>query len=459
MLRLTAGKGGEMKLFSSGNAARGVWDSIRTSLWFLPAIMGSLAPALTYGARLIDKRLGTGSDESFPALIFVSEPSQAREMLTTILSSISTMASLVFSITMVVLTLAAGQFGPRLVRNFMGRLQTQLVLGTFVMTIIYSLLLLSSIGPSEGSAAYLSVTTAIALAVLCVALLVFYIHQLGKSIMSETLIEVVGRELDKGVRELPVQGAQRDPEEALPEDFGHRAALFDVGAFGYVQAIEIRRIVKAAREADVLIGLYLRAGDFAIENGHAFGIYPADRATPELAELVTRSITLGPHRTPVQDLEYSIRHLVEIAVRALSPGINDPYTAVSAIHRLSAPWPSMMRRCVPPGVFHDGEGMLRVICSRSTYGSLLNASFSQIRQAGSDKPLILIHLLKTFQATALCARTEEQRSALRSEVNAVLEDARRDIMNAADLRDVEQHAQRTLDDLQELTEPGASAAV
>lgn len=92
-------KGKNMKRLSSGNAARAILDSDRTSLWFLPAIMGSLAPALTYGARAIDNRLGTGADESFPALIFVSEPEQARELLTTILSSISTMASLVFSIT------------------------------------------------------------------------------------------------------------------------------------------------------------------------------------------------------------------------------------------------------------------------------------------------------------------------------------------------------------------------
>lgn len=447
-----------MNPFSSGNAARAVWDAVRTSLWFLPAIMGSLAPALTSAARAVDSRLGTGPDEGFPALIFVSEPEQARELLTTILASISTMASLVFSITMVVLTLAAGQFGPRLVRNFMGRLQTQLVLGTFVMTIIYALLLLSSIAPDEGLTPYLSVTLAIALAVLCVALLVFYIHQLARSIMSETLIEAVGRELDKGVRALPVLGDQASPEEALPDDFRQKAALFGVKTFGYVQAIEIRRIVEAARKADVVVGLYLRAGDFAIENGQAFGIYPAERATPELADLVTRSITLGAHRTPVQDLEFSIRHLVEIAVRALSPGINDPYTAVSAIHRLSAPWPSLMGRCVPSGVFHDNEGLLRVVCPGSTYAALLNASFSQIRQAGSEKPLILIHLLKALKAMAPCTRTDEQRRALRAEVQAILEDAGRDIRNRLDLRDVEQHAQRVLEDLHDQDVP-VSAAV
>lgn len=410
------------RLISRDNAAWALWDGVRTSLWFLPSIMGIAALALTMAALALDDWLGHGPDETFPSLIYVSEPAQARELLATVLTSMITMASLVFSITMVVLTLAASQFGPRLIRNFMGRLQTQIVLGTFVMTIIYSLLLLASIGTSETgeTKAYLSVTLAVGLAVICVALLVLYIHQLGSSIMSETLIEAVGWELDQGIRELRPLGKTTDPEVALPDDFDERAALCRVEASGFVQAIEFEGILDAARSADVLVGLFLRAGDYAIQNGRAFGIYPAERATPELARAIAKSITLGVHRTPVQDLEFSIRHLVEIAVRALSPGINDPYTAVSVIHRLSAVWTRLLDKAVPNGVFHDDDGRLRVVCPRPTYAALLNASFSQIRQNGADKPLILIHLLQAFKAISYCARTEEQRIALREQVDAVL---------------------------------------
>ncbi|MBM3606345.1 MAG: DUF2254 domain-containing protein [Alphaproteobacteria bacterium] len=439
------------RLFSRGNAVQALWDAVRTSLWFLPAILGVAALALTWGALALDEWLGQGPDESFPSLIYVSEPAQARELLATILTSIITMASLVFSITMVVLTLAASQFGPRLIRNFMGRLQTQLVLGTFVLTIIYSLLLLASIGPGESGEtnAYLSVTLAIGLAVICVGLLVLYIHDLARSIMSETLIEAVGCELDQGVRDLRPLGQAEDPEQALPDDFDERAALCVVEASGYVQAIEFEQIMEAARSADVLVGLYLRAGDFAIPNGRAFGIYPAEHATPELARTIATSITLGVHRTPVQDLEFSIRHLVEIAVRALSPGINDPYTAVSVINRLSASWPALMERAVPRGVFHDDEGNLRVICPRPTYAGLLNASFSQIRQNGADKPLILIHLLNALKAIGYCACVDEQRAALLAQVDAIVEDARREIRNHADLKDVEHRARQTMEELED----------
>lgn len=437
------------RLLSRGNAVSALWDALRTSLWFLPAIMGVTALALTRAALALDDWLGQGPDDGFPSLIYVSEPPQARELLATVLTSMITMASLVFSITMVVLTLAASQFGPRLIRNFMGRRQTQLVLGTFVMTIIYSLLLLASIGPVEAdeTSAYPSVTFAVGLAVICIALLVLYIHQLASSIMSETLIEAVGDELDQGVRELHPLGRAADPEEALPDDFEERAAVCGVDASGYVQAIEFEGILDAARTADVMIGLYLRAGDFAIQNGRAFGIYPAERATPELARTVASLITLGVHRTPVQDLEFSIRHLVEIAVRALSPGINDPYTAVSVIHRLSASWPRLMNSDVPRGVFQDAEGRLRVVCPRPDYAALLHASFSQIRQNGADKPLILIHLLDAFKAIGYCACTSEQRAALREQVDAVLEDAQREILNHFDLEHVKQHAQRAIEEL------------
>lgn len=434
---------------SRGNAARAAWDAVRTSLWFLPAVMGACAPLLTFLALSLDVRLGQSPQASLPGVIYVSPSGQARDLLATVLTSMITMASLVFSITMVVLTLATSQFGPRLIRNFMSRLKTQLVLGTFVTTIVYCLLLLSFIGPDDGGVmhAYLSVSIAIGLTITSVALMVLHIHALASSIMSETLIESVGRELDHGVRDLRPLGQAADPDEALPDDFDDRAAFFGVGASGYAQAIEVHRIIAAARSADVLVGLNLRAGDFVVQNGRAFGIYPADRATPRLVAAISGAITLGVHRTPVQDLEFSIRHLVEIAVRALSPGINDPYTAVSVINRLSASWCDLLQRSVPPGVFLDDAGVLRLVCPRPTYGNLLNASFSQIRQSGPDKPIILIHLLKALEAMHHCATTPDQHAALQDQVRAILEDARREIPNSADREQVSRQAQQTLEKL------------
>ncbi|MCQ0971444.1 DUF2254 domain-containing protein [Paracoccus sp. TK19116] len=424
------------------HAVRAKWDAVRTSLWFLPAILGATALPLVYAARHFDTRSGSAPAQDQAGWIYRGGPDQAREIVATILSAIGTMTSLVFSITMVVLTLAAGQFGPRLVRNFMARRQTQLVLGVFVLTILYALLLLSALGQDQQEGRFPSVTVAVALAALCLGLLVAFIHHLATSIMSESLIEAVGSELDEGVAALDEAKTEEPAEGELPQDFGQRAAFFGTDGFGYVQSVEIDQILKAARQADVVIGLDLRAGNFTIANGRAFGIYPADRAYPDLVKEIRAAIMLGPHRTPIQDLEFPIRHLVEIAVRALSPGINDPYTAVSVIHRLSAAWPELMRRAVPTGIYHDADGILRLIGPSIDNASLMNAAFSQIRQAGASMPLVLIHLLKSFRSMAPCTRNAAQRDALAAEITAVVEDARREIANRADLRDVESHAER-----------------
>lgn len=430
------------------HAVRAIWDGVRTSLWFLPAILGAMAPILAFSARYLDTLLGSEPQEGNARWIYQGGPDQAREIVATILSAIGTMTSLVFSITMVVLTLAAGQFGPRLVRNFMARRLTQLVLGTFVLTILYALLLLSALGVEQKEGTFPSVTLAVGLAALCLGLLVVFIHHLATSIMSESLIEAVGGELDDGVAKLDLAEADQHCSDDLPRDFSQRAAFFGIDDFGYVQSIEIDHILKSSRQADVLIGLELRAGDFVIANGRGFGIYPAERSSQALAEQIRTAIMLGPHRTPVQDLEFPIRHLVEIAVRALSPGINDPYTAVSVIHRLSAAWPQLMKREVPTGVYHDEDGRLRLVGPSIDHAGLMNAAFSQIRQAGAGMPLVMIHLLKTFRSMAPCTRSAAQRDALAAEIEAVMEDARREIPNVADLRNIENHAKQALSALQ-----------
>lgn len=409
------------------------WDALRTSFWFVPALMALGAIGVAAAVPWMDGRFGTGAGARAPWFVYVSEPDQARDLLSTLLSSMITMASLVFSITMVVLTLAAGQFGPRLIRNFMASPQTQFVLGTFVATIVYCLLALASIGwrDGEGPFAYVSVTLAIGLALASVGLLVVYVDALARSIMSETVIEQVGRELDDALAELdPLEVRERgNPEAALPEDYERRAAFFGPTRAGYVQGIEFEDIVEAAQQADVLVGLRFRAGDFVVEGSEGIGIYPGERSSDRLAEAVRRAVIVGVHRTPVQDPDFSIRHLVEIAVRALSPAINDPYTAVSVVNRLSASLSRLMGRAMPRGAYFDRDGVLRVLCPEPTYGSILGAAFDQIRQNGGDKPVIVIHLLT-------------QREALREQVRVIVEAAERRIEGPSDLAAVGRRADR-----------------
>lgn len=420
---------------------RTAWDSIRTSLWFVPSIMMVTAIGLVGLGFGLDVYFAGRGAQSVPWWVYVSNPDEARNVLSTLLSSMITMTSLVFSITMVVLSLAASQFGPRLIRNFMASPQTQIVLGTFVMTILYCLMVLAAIGwrGSEGMSAFSTITIAIVLMAVSVALLVLFIHTLARSIVSETVIERVGRELDEILDEiepLPSRVLQDDPEHALPKDFERRSACFGPDISGYVQGIEFDQLVETGHSCGIVIALYFRPGDYLAKGGRGIGICPREHDSPALRETILGAIVMGAHRTPVQDPEFSIRHLVEIAVRALSPAVNDPYTAVAVVHRLSASLSHLMGRALPPGVFRDKSGVVRVVCPRPNYASLTEAAFDQIRQNGADKPLVVIHLLEALARIAEHVRLPSQTAVLTKQLRIIEEDAEREIASPSDRADV-----------------------
>ncbi len=183
---------------------RTLWEFLGTSSWFVPSLMAPAAVVLTIFTVAAERSI-TSLGPAAPWFLYIGGPEDVRSVLTALLSSMITMASLVFSITMVVLTLAANQFGPRLIRSFMANPQTQFVLGTFVMTIVYCLFMLVGMERHTSEILpYASVSIAAALSILSLALLVVYLHSLARSIVSETVIERVGDELDDLIKDLEV---------------------------------------------------------------------------------------------------------------------------------------------------------------------------------------------------------------------------------------------------------------
>jgi uncharacterized membrane protein len=411
---------------------RAAWDDVSTSFWFVPTLMAIGGAVLAALAPTLD----AWAEERAP-FAYVIARGDALQLLGTILTSMITMASLVFSITMVVLTLATTQFGPRLIRTYMARWQTQVVLGTFSMTIVFCLLLIARVGQTQGEAASApaSIPAAIGLTLVSVLMLILHIHLLARSMLSETIIELVGKELDDGIPELERLrdgGTDEDPAAVLPPDFDETARRLGPPRQGYVQAIDMADLVETASAADILIGFQFRAGDYLIAGGRQIGVHPGDRATTGVQQRVVRAFKLGPHRTPVQDVAYSIRHLVEIAARALSPGVNDPYTAAAVVDRLSGSLARLMAARMPPGVFRDAAGQVRVVCERPTHASLLSAAFDQIRQSGADKPLVLIHLAQAVGRIAEVLRTQIQAQALHDQLRLIAETAEARVDNGDD---------------------------
>ncbi|MFN7024247.1 MAG: DUF2254 domain-containing protein [Pseudorhizobium sp.] len=410
----------------SNPATRVVLEKLRTSLWLVPGLMAIGAFALAAAANWADFLLSEADPAKMPIFLFTSPPNDAREVLATLLSSMVTMTSLVFSITMVVLSLAANQFGPRLIRSFMANSITQCVLGTFIMTSVYCLLELGAVGSTTDDRmhAFPSVSLAILLTLVSLIVLVIYLHFLARSIVSETIIKRLGMEIDDMLGELGdlPEELYAGADYTLLADLEHGAVFVGPQVDGFVQSIDMDALKKLGDDADVTIILSFRPGDYVIADGGGIAIQPGRHSTVDLPGRIDKAIVTGSRRTSTQDPEFVIRHLVEMAVRALSPGVNDPYTAVAVLAQLSAGLAHLMGRALPQGAITGRDGKVRVVVPQPTYASIVGAAFNQIRQNANGKPFVILHLIDAIHRITGHARNDEQLDILNEQLDAA-EDA------------------------------------
>lgn len=361
------------------------WDAVRSSLWALPFMMVFAGGALAYAALNTEIDLG-GRSVWFR---FSGDSDQAPQFLSSLVTAMITMATLIVSITMVVLTLAAQQLGPRIIRNFISDRRTQATLGLFVGTVVYLLLVLRSTYGNDGSVPNFAVTGGTVLVLICVGTLILFVHHLARSIVADNVIDRVGKQLDQDIaRLLPKETAE---EAKPPADLDRRGAPILLGDGGYVQAIDFQSIVQAATRADAVVALALRAGHHVIPGRVVAYVTPKKAAGDErLCTAIQSAVVVGHERTRVQDLEFSIRQLVEIALRALSPGINDPHTANAVLDRLTLSIACIMARGSAKKIWEDQDGKVRVVTDVSAFDGICDAAFNEIRQQAL--PAVLIRL-------------------------------------------------------------------
>ena len=383
------------------------WERVRTSLWFLPGLMMAGAVLLSWLAFRIDIQVdATG----FVWWLNQGSAEEAGRLLSALLGSLITMATLVISITMVVLTLAAGQLGPRLIRNFVGDRRTQLVIGLFIGTIVYILLIFRLLDSDLANDAvpHFAVTLASGLVLCCLLALIFYVHHLSRSIVADTMVNRVGEELDRAIR-----SNLRDAKDDVPTLVAHRSgapARTGFQSSGYVQAIDYAGLAAAAAEHDALIEVLVRPGHHVLAGRTHAHVWPAAALDDGLSQAIGEAVAIGRDRTAFQDIEFSVRQLVEIAVRALSPGINDPFTAIAVVDRLAAALASAMQRGEAQSIWNDDDGQARIVlAAASSFDGLADLAFNQIRQAAAGHADVLISLMDALAALAETPRTETQR--------------------------------------------------
>ncbi|HUF39531.1 MAG TPA: DUF2254 domain-containing protein [Anaerolineales bacterium] len=422
------------------------WEVIRSSYWFIPTVLTGGAIALSFWTLNLDRAVRSGQLQLLD-WVYTGGPEGVRTLLSVLAGSMITMASLSYSITIVALTLASSQFGPRLLANFMRDTGNQVVLGTFVATFIYCLLVLRTVRSVEESVfvPHISVTVAFFLGVISLGLLIYFIHHASASIHVENVVASVERELSRAIERLfpEKKGAYLfeytlRQEDDVPEAFGEEARPVASRTSGYLQTIDDDRLMKLAVKGDLLLRLEHRPGEFIAAGKTLVQAWPADRLEEEIEEKIANAFQLGAQRLRLQDVEFAIDQLVEIALRALSPGINDPFTAMACIDRLGAALARLAERRIPSAYRYDAEDKLRLITDPVTFEGIVEAAFNQIRQHARANAAVTIRLLETLAVIGARTRTESEREALRRQAIMIQRGSREALPEEYDLEAVEE---------------------
>lgn len=423
-----------------------LWDSLHSSYWFVPTLMAGMAIALAFTMLSLDRAGKSGPIEKL-AWIYTGGPDGARTMLSTIAGSMITVAGTAFSITIVALTLASSQFGPRLMRNFMQDTGNQVVLGTFIATFIYCLLVLRTVRGDNYNVfvPQISVTVGLLLAITSIGVLIYFIHHASTSIQASHIIGEVGSDLDKAVDRLFPQkigygGSQNKRRwvEEIPRGFDQEASPILATSSGYLQAIDDETLMKIAKSKDLLVRLKHRPGKFVVQGSELVRVWPGERVNETVTQQFKDAFILGKERTEQQDIEFCINQLVEVALRAISPGINDPFTAIRCIDTLSVGLCRLAERDFPSPYRYDDDNNLRVIADSLTFAKLTDDAFNQIRQYSKPDVAVRIRMLEAIAVIATHTRNKKDRAALLHHANVIEYSSREEVAQECDRQEIEE---------------------
>jgi len=428
-------------LFSSALASHWRREVLRTSLWFVPSIEVVAAIGLFIGTLAADRAAYRG-DFALPGWVISGSADASREILTAIAAAIITVVGVVFSIILVTLTLASTQFGPRMLRNFIRDRGTQVTLGTFVATFVYSVLVLASVGTgSHGEfVPHISVTVTLGLMVIDMAVLIYFIHHTAISIQLPQVIASIAADLAEAIDEQGSRPTSRQPEngpsavELLARAEANGAVLL-APASGYLQFIKHQNLVRLASRADAVISLEHRPGHFIVR-GHRYATVWPPEAAPVMQRTLGRAHIIGSHRTLTQDMSFGIDQLVEIAIRALSAAVNDTFTALTCIDWLGENLCKIVTQWHPARVHRDAQGYIRVISAEPAYDRLVQRSFEKIRESSTGMPAVMIRELEALTRIMIETTSDGQRRVLLEQAAMIDRASERSVPEAADRADI-----------------------
>jgi uncharacterized membrane protein len=411
------------------------------NLWIVPLKM-SLAAVALFAITITPDMLAAYHVIHIPDWFTMGGIDDARAILSAMLGCVSTVLALIFSVALLVLSMVANLFGPRLLYRFVQDWVTQACIGLFMGAFIYVFLVFLVTHKDERTSfiPQVSLITSWFLVLAAFGFLVFYSHRVAVLIQNPDAIGRIVDDLRRAV-ELSASYSKSEPIIQQMDGTGAHRTISDSAAMvspasGYLQEIHHQALVSAAAKAGALISVPFRPGQFVLQGETLASISPASKLA-SLTPLVSRSITMGRHRVLSQDLEFGVAQIVEIAIRALSPAINDTFTGIASVDLLGEALTILAEAPQSNGRWFDTDGDLRLQVRPLLLPRLVKQAFDQIRQAAADNPAVLIRLLSTVERLAPKLQGAENHRALVEQAAAVWETANTRPLVKMDREDIE----------------------
>lgn len=424
------------------------WEKLLTTIWFVPVIISTGLVISAIGLLSIDQHVELRDWPWTNALQIGVDG--IRQVLVVTTGAIISLTGVVFSISVVALTLAANQFGSKILYNFLRDNKNKIVLGLLIGSFLYGLTLLSFIDTQADSTQQIpiiSVIGSLLFTVLAIIGLIYFIHNISTTIQADQIISLIGQELNQAIEETlfdfenghTMHAAKQKWDiitQALPVETIHAATS------GYVEFIDFVKINNIAEKENQHIELLLRPGDFIIENAPIIRIYDDEDIGESQQSMLKSCISLGRKRTPFHDIEFAIMQLLQIALRALSPGINDSLTAISCIDWLSSSLGRMVNKRFPHAYLEDQNGIMRIKKPEFGFADAANTMFHPLRQNARGNVMVMLHLLETISRILLVSKNDQHSQALFHHAILILETAKESFQSPSDRNELDKHFEK-----------------
>lgn len=411
-----------------------LWDDLRSSLWFRPLVITLSSALLAAITVTIDYQVEVPE-------FFVTSADNARAELSAIASSMLTVTTLTFSIMVVALVLASQQFSPRILRKFMSDPVKQNLIGFFIGTFVYTLLVLNRIDDASDPpfVPVVSVAFSLLLSFLSVGAFIYFIHHFAKSIQISSIVAGI-REETEDLLEKSFSAPVRVFPAEIPQLSAENAVSIPAPRSGYIQGIDLEELVNIAQEHEVVMQVERLMGEFVARDTRLMLVQP--RANEKLTAAVYRAFDFGDERTLYQDSLFGIRQLEDIAIKAISPAINDPTTAINCLDHICSLLVFVAQHPDASPYHSDSAGQVRIIARKPAFSDFVNQSFNQIRQYAASEVAVSLRMIEVLIEVAQIVQEHERQQVLWRHAGMIARGADRGIGEPYDRQKVNQRLEQ-----------------